>query len=119
MTEEKKEKNKKQAQKEENKEHNPADEGQPMIALTFDEYSNLEKEIESLQLQVDEQLDSYLRTCADFDNYKKRVQRDTTRTYQDALASTVKTFLVIADDLERALKDKPAEKALLPAEGSN
>ncbi|HOM67021.1 MAG TPA: nucleotide exchange factor GrpE [Brevefilum fermentans] len=110
MTEEKKEKNKKQAQKEENKEHNPADEGQPMIALTFDEYSNLEKEIESLQLQVDEQLDSYLRTCADFDNYKKRVQRDTTRTYQDALASTVKTFLVIADDLERALKDKPAEK---------
>ncbi len=110
MTEEKKEKNKKQAQKDENKEHNPADEGQPMIALTFDEYSDLEKEIESLQVQVDEQLDSYLRTCADFDNYKKRVQRDTARTYQDALASTVKSFLVIADDLERALKDKPAEK---------
>lgn len=110
MTEEKKEKNKKQTQKDENKEHNPADEGQPMIALTFDEYSDLEKEIESLQVQVDEQLDSYLRTCADFDNYKKRVQRDTARTYQDALASTVKSFLVIADDLERALKDKPAEK---------
>ena len=108
MTAEKQEKNKKQPPNEEKKAQNPAEDGQTMIALTIDEYDALEKELESLQAQVDEQQDSWLRTCADFDNYKKRVQRDTTRTYQDAMASTVKTFLVIADDLERALKDKPA-----------
>ena len=88
--------------------HNPAEGQEAMIALTIDEYDALEKELESLQAQVDEQEDNWLRTRADFDNYKKRVQRDSARTYQDALASAIKTFLVVADDLERALRDKPA-----------
>ena len=97
----------KQHPKDKKDQPNPADDGQTMIALTIDEYDTLEKELESLQAQVDEHQDGWLRTRADFDNYKKRVQRDTARTYQDAMASTIKTFLVIADDLERALKDKP------------
>jgi len=87
--------------------HNPADDEQTMIALTIDEYDALEKELESLQAQVDEQQDGWLRTRADFENYKRRVQRDAARTHQDAMASVIKTFLVVADDLERALKDKP------------
>jgi molecular chaperone GrpE len=107
MTAEKQEKNKKKSENEDNNVGNPADSNETMIGLTFDEYAAMEKELESLQAQVDEQKDSWLRTCAEFDNYKKRVQRDTSRVYQDALASTVKTFLIIADDLERALKDKP------------
>ena len=99
----------KSEKKPQQKPENTADEGQAMVALTFDEYDALEKELESLQAQIDEQQDGWLRTRADFDNYKKRVQRDSARTYQDAMASTVKTFLVIADDLERAIKDKPAD----------
>lgn len=90
-----------------NKPENPNDDGQTMVALTYDEYDALEKELETLQAQVEEQQDSWLRTRADFDNYKKRVQRDSVRSYQDALASTVRIFLTVADDLERALKDKP------------
>jgi len=102
--------NKDKQEKDQNKPNegeNHPDEGQTMIALTIDEYDALEKELESLQAQVDEQQDGWLRTCADFDNYKKRVLRDSARVHQDALASVIKTFLVIADDLERALKDKP------------
>jgi molecular chaperone GrpE len=86
---------------------NPGDESQAMVALTFDEYDALEKELESLQAQVEEQQDGWLRTRADFDNYKKRVQRDAARSYQDALASIIKIYLTIADDLERALKNRP------------
>jgi len=86
---------------------NPPDESQAMVALTFDEYDALEKELESLQAQVEEQQDGWLRTRADFDNYKKRVQRDAARSYQDALASIIKIYLTIADDLERALKNRP------------
>ncbi|NLN69911.1 MAG: nucleotide exchange factor GrpE [Chloroflexi bacterium] len=110
MTVEKQEKNKKRTHNEENEENHPADEDQTMIGLTYDEYTAMEQELETLQEQVAEQKDSWLRTCAEFDNYKKRVQRDTARVNQDALASTVKSFLVIADDLERALKDKPVGK---------
>jgi molecular chaperone GrpE len=110
-------KDKKQKSKE-NEEHeeqeNPAsqaadqgEESPPMVALTYDEYDALEKEIESLREDVEEQKDGWLRTRADFENYKKRVQRDTERSYQDAMTSVIKAFLSVSDDLERALKNQP------------
>jgi molecular chaperone GrpE len=86
---------------------NASDEEQPMVALTFDEFEAMEKKIEALQGEVEEKQDQYLRTRADFENYKKRVLRDTTRSYQDAMTSVMKIFLSVADDLERALKNKP------------
>lgn len=83
------------------------DEKQTMVALTFDEYDAMEKEIDSLQEQIEEQKDGWLRARADFENYKKRIQRDATRSYQDAMTSVVKVFLSTADDLERALNNQP------------
>lgn len=88
------------------------DKSQTMVALTFDEYEVLEKEIESLQAELESQKDGWLRTRADFDNYKKRVQRDAARTHQDTLADILKIFLVVVDDIERALKNKPEDKAV-------
>ena len=111
MDKDKQNKNKKRPDIENNNEgENSADNGQTMVALTFDEYDALEKELESLQAQVEEQQDGWLRTRADFDNFKKRVQRDAARSYQDAMASIIKTYLPVADDLERALKNKPDGK---------
>ena len=108
MDKDKQEKNKKQSEIEnKDKSENSAKNGQTMVALTFDEYDALEKELASLQAQVEEQQDGWLRTRADFDNYKKRVQRDAARSYQDAMASIIKTYLAVADDLGRALKNKP------------
>ena len=89
------------------KEESSSEEKQTMVALTFDEYDAMEKEIESLQEQIEEHKDGWLRTRADFENYKKRIQRDATRSYQDAMTSVVKVFLNAADDLERALKNRP------------
>jgi molecular chaperone GrpE len=94
------------------KEESSADEKQTMVALTFDEYDALEKEIENLQEQIEEHKDGWLRTRADFDNYKKRVQRDAARSYQDSMTSIVKVFLSAVDDLERALKNEPQGKDL-------
>jgi molecular chaperone GrpE len=84
-----------------------ADESPPMVALTYDEYDALEKEIESLREDVKEQKDGWLRTRADFENYKKRVQRDAERSHQDSMTSVIKAFLSVSDDLERALKNQP------------
>lgn len=83
------------------------DTSQAMVALTFDEYDALEGQIEKLEGELDDAKDSWLRCRADFDNYKKRVQRDSARSYQDAMASILKIFLSASDDLERALKNKP------------
>jgi len=112
---EKEEKQKKEDQEKEeqgNQDSNPeaeqgAEEGHPMVALTFDEYDALEKEIESLQAEVEEKQDQWLRTRADFENYKKRMLRDATRSYQDAMTTILKIFLNVADDMERALKNRP------------
>ena len=83
-----------------------------MVSLTFDEYDQLEKELKSLRTEVDEQKDGWLRARADFENYKKRVQRDASRSYQDAMSSVLKVFLTVSDDLERAIKNKPEENQL-------
>ena len=83
------------------------EEEHPMVALTFDEFDAMEQKIENLQAEVEKQQDQYLRTRADFENYKKRVLRDASRSYQDAMSSAMKIFLSVADDLERALKNSP------------
>jgi molecular chaperone GrpE len=104
---EKKEEEKNLEREKSPEEESAVEEKQTMVALTFDEYDALEKEIESLQEQIEEHKDGWLRTRADFDNYKKRIQRDAARSYQDAMASVIKVFLNAADDLERALKNRP------------
>ena len=112
------EKNKKKDQEKEQGQDNAAkdpkdmDAGETMVALTYDEYDALEKEIESLKTELEDQKDSYLRARADFDNYKKRVKRDAARSYQDAMSSVLKIFLSVSDDIERALKNPPNENEI-------
>jgi len=112
------EKNKKKDQEKEQGQDNAAkdpkdlDADETMVALTYDEYDALEKEIESLKTELEDQNDSYLRAHADFDNYKKRVKRDAARSYQDAMSSILKIFLSVSDDIERALKNPPKENEI-------
>ena len=65
------------------------------------------KELEEVKIKAEEYLDGWQRARAEFANYKKRVERDQGQTYQIASGSVIKRFLEIADDMERALKNKP------------
>ena len=47
--------------------------------------------------------EQYLRLAAEFDNYKKRTEREKTQIYADAYAKVVSEFLPVLDNLERAL----------------
>lgn len=47
--------------------------------------------------------DKYIRLYAEFDNFKKRSQREKDARYGDAVIDTVKEILAVADNLERAL----------------
>jgi molecular chaperone GrpE len=105
----KKDQEKEQTQENTAKEGQEVDASETMVALTYDEYDALEKEMKSLKTELENQKDTYLRAHADFDNYKKRVQRDASRSYQDAMTSILKIFLNVSDDIERALKNPPKE----------
>lgn len=65
------------------------------------------KELETARKQANENLESWQRERADFTNYKKRIERDQEVLSQNITATTVKKFLVIIDDMERAMKLRP------------
>ncbi|MCE1252401.1 MAG: nucleotide exchange factor GrpE [Anaerolineae bacterium] len=67
----------------------------------------LKNELEKVRKQADENLVSWQRERADFTNYKKRIEREQEMLNQNITAATVKKFLVILDDLERAMKLRP------------
>ena len=60
-----------------------------------------------LQRQRDEFYDLLLRKSAEFDNYRKRVERDRQMLTDAAAASMIEELLPLMDDLERALKAEP------------
>ena len=67
---------------------------------------------DELQRQRDEFYDRLLRKTAEFDNYRKRVERDRQSMAEAVAADAVKDLLPLVDDLERALKaDTGAEGA--------
>ena len=65
---------------------------------------------EALQASLREQEDKYLRLLAEYDNYRKRSQKEKENAWTTAKADTAKEFLPVYDNLERALK-QPTEDA--------
>jgi molecular chaperone GrpE len=48
--------------------------------------------------------EKYLRALADYDNYRKRVERERGETARAALVEPLRQFLGVADNLDRALR---------------
>ncbi len=55
--------------------------------------------------------DKYLRLCAEYDNYRKRSQKEKDAIYGDVRANTLKAFLPVYDNLLRALAQKTEDEA--------
>ncbi len=55
--------------------------------------------------------DRYLRLAAEYDNYRKRSQRERDSIYSDVRADTVTKFLPVYDNLVRALEQSTADEA--------
>jgi molecular chaperone GrpE len=58
-------------------------------------------EIAALQAQLTDASEKHLRLAADFDNYRRRVERDRSDNLARAQAGLVKKLLDVMDDLER------------------
>ena len=55
--------------------------------------------------------EKYLRLAAEYDNFRKRSQKEREAIYTDVRADTVMKFLPVYDNLERALKQETADEA--------
>ena len=68
--------------------------------------------VEELQRQRDDYYDRLLRKTAEFDNFRKRTERERQTLAEAAAADLIEELLPLIDDLERALKaDVGAEGA--------
>ena len=64
-------------------------------------------ETAELKQQRDEYYDRLLRKTAEFDNYRKRTERERLQLSEAAAADLLTELLPLVDDLERALKADP------------
>ncbi|MFC4356092.1 nucleotide exchange factor GrpE [Chryseomicrobium palamuruense] len=69
-----------------------------------DENTFEQTEVERLQAQLDEKENEYLRLRADFDNYRRRVQKDSEAAAKYRSQSLVNDLLPVVDNFERALE---------------
>ena len=80
------------------------------------ELEKLSEALETLQKAKDELYDKYLRTLAEYDNFRKRSQREKDAIYGDATVDAVKKLLPVLDNFERALnyecKDEEFKKGI-------
>ena len=70
------------------------------------------EELDALRLERDELRDQLLRRRADFENFKKRVERDREQARQEALAGVFQALVPILDNFDRALAAAAPEGSL-------
>lgn len=66
---------------------------------------------EQLQATIREQEDKYLRLLAEYDNFRKRSQRERETAWTTAKADTAAAFLPVYDNLSRALSQETVDEA--------
>lgn len=66
---------------------------------------------ETAEKLIQAEKEKYLRLCAEYDNFRKRSQRERDTLYTDIKADTLLKFLPIYDNLERALATPTEDEA--------
>lgn len=83
-------------------------------------YTLTREQMEAAELavkQLESARDQFIRLSAEYDNYRKRTAKEKDGIYQDAKADTIREFLAVYDNLERAMAtegggDSPHKKGL-------
>ena len=63
----------------------------------------LEAKIEKLEAEGAEKDDKYLRLCAEYDNFRRRSQKEREGVYSDAYSDAINALLPVLDNLGRAV----------------
>ena len=70
------------------------------------ELEEVQAELEKTQKELAALKDQYLRTRAEYDNCRKRTEREKAAIYGDGTSDAIKGMLPVGDNLERALAQK-------------
>ena len=102
-----------EAEKTEKKEKKSAKKKEKGFTITREQVEQMELAVKQLETTKDQ----FTRLSAEYDNYRKRTTKEKDNIYQDAKADTVKAFLDVYDNLERAVatpggEDSPHKKGL-------
>ena len=84
-------------------------------------YTFTREQVEQMELaakQLESVKDQFVRLTAEYENYRKRTAKEKDGLYQDARADTIREFLAVYDNLERACAaegddDSPHKKGLI------
>ena len=84
-------------------------------------YTFTREQVEQMELaakHLESVKDQFVRLTAEYENYRKRTAKEKDSLYQDARADTIREFLAVYDNLERACAaegddDSPHKKGLI------
>lgn len=77
---------------------------EPEVSPEAEALANLKAEYETYKAEAEEQHDQMLRTVAEFDNSRKRAEREKEESLKYALESFVKELIPTVDSIERAIQ---------------
>jgi molecular chaperone GrpE len=72
------------------------------------EMEALQSQLAEAEAKAAEYKDGWMRSQAEFQNYRKRIERDEFVRKQDMKGDIVRKILPVLDDLERALQNRPS-----------
>ncbi|HYV07060.1 MAG TPA: nucleotide exchange factor GrpE [Blastocatellia bacterium] len=81
----------------------PNDDADDASASEADPFLSLQSQVETLTREKTALYDQLLRRAAEFENYRRRVERERSDAYQRARVEVLVEFLPVVDNFERAL----------------
>ena len=75
------------------------------------EAESLKLRLEQAESKMAETVEGWQRTQADFQNYRKRIERDSENMFASMKGDIVKKILPVLDDLERAMQNRSVDDA--------
>jgi molecular chaperone GrpE len=81
------------------------DEQEPLSeGIEITSRSSLEDQLTAMEIQMNEFKDKFLRQQAEFDNFRKRAERDVQNAHTYGVEKLLKDLLPVVDSLERGLE---------------
>jgi molecular chaperone GrpE len=77
--------------------------------LTPEEIADLRAQLQAAEDEAAANMDGWQRAQAEFINYRRRIERDHAKIYEDATVRVVKKYLEVLDDLSLALGNRPQD----------
>ncbi len=87
----------------------PVEDTQFTPEVSLEKFESLKADLEKAAKEATGNLDGWQRERAEFVNYKKRIERESTTLRSTITGDVIKKYLVVMDDLDLAIKNKPIE----------